>query len=394
MTTAELRTSAERLLSFSTATKPEVRLVGRSEAMRTIEADIECAARSDAKVLVTGETGVGKEVIARLIHHASQRAAGPLVTVNCAGLPDSLLESELFGHTRGSFTGAYRDKLGLLEMAPNGTVFLDEVGEMSTRMQVVLLRFLETGEIQRVGADKPHARVNVRLITATNRDLQHHIASGAFREDLYFRLNVIRMSVPPLRERREDIPLLVDHFVNSYCQQHKVPRPDVSQAAMDALLAHRWPGNIRELKNAIERVVLKVSGPVVLLSHLPTEIVCPDAQPTAASGMNGGAAKKPSPADEMTAMMLERGASFWEAVYPSFMARDMTRDDLRKIVQVGLENTNGNYRLLVQLFNMPTDDYKRFLSFLRKHECHLPFQRFRTVPARLQGAQPAKAFGH
>jgi DNA-binding NtrC family response regulator len=390
MTNAEIRTSADRHLSFSSAAKPEVRLVGRSEAMRTIEADIECAARSDAKVLVTGETGVGKEVIARLIHHASQRAAGPLVTVNCAGLPDSLLESELFGHTRGSFTGAYRDKLGLLEMAPNGTVFLDEVGEMSTRMQVVLLRFLETGEIQRVGADKPHARVNVRLITATNRDLQHHIASGQFREDLYFRLNVIRMSVPPLRERRDDIPLLVDHFVNAYCQQHRVPRPEVSEAAMEALLAHRWPGNIRELKNAIERVVLKVNGPVVLLSHLPSEIACADAQPVmVGSGTNG--AKSPSPAEEMTSLMLDSGASFWEAVYPSFMSRDMTRNDLRKIVQAGLENTNGNYRLLVQLFNMPTEDYKRFLSFLRKHECHLPFQRFRTVPARLQGPAPIRA---
>ena len=152
-------------------TKPEPRLVGRSDAIRTIEADIECAARSDAKVLITGETGVGKEVVARLIHQRSLRASGPLVTVNCAGLPDSLLESELFGHVRGSFTGAYRDKPGLLEMAPNGTVFLDEVGEMSMRMQVVLLRFLETGEIQRIGADRSHTRVNVRLVTATNRDL-------------------------------------------------------------------------------------------------------------------------------------------------------------------------------------------------------------------------------
>ena len=166
---------------------PEVRLIGRSDAIRTLETDLECAARSDAKVLITGETGVGKEVVARLIHQRSARASAPLVTLNCAGLPDSLLESELFGHVRGSFTGAYRDKPGLLEMAPNGTVFLDEVGEMSTRMQVVLLRFLESGEIQRIGADRSHARVNVRLITATNRDLQAQIAAGGFREDLYFR---------------------------------------------------------------------------------------------------------------------------------------------------------------------------------------------------------------
>ena len=188
----------------------EIRLIGRSEAIRLIEADVECAARSDAKVLITGETGVGKEVVARLIHHRSTRTSTSLVTVNCAGLPDSLLESELFGHARGSFTGAYRDKPGLLEMAPNGTVFLDEVGEMSPRMQAVLLRFLESGEIQRLGADRPHTRVNVRLITATNRDLQSQIIAGAFREDLYFRLNVIRLCIPPLRDRVDDIPLLVE----------------------------------------------------------------------------------------------------------------------------------------------------------------------------------------
>src|SRR5260370_6159553 len=178
---------------LSSPLRPEVRLVCRSEAMQSIEADIEGAARSDAKVLMTGETGVGKEVVARHIHQRSARASAALVTVNCAGLPDSLLESELFGHTRGSFTGAYRDKPGLLEMAPNGTVFLDEVGEMSPRMQVVLLRFLETGEIQRVGAVRSHTRVNVRLITATNRDLHAQIAGGSVREDLHFRLNVIRL---------------------------------------------------------------------------------------------------------------------------------------------------------------------------------------------------------
>src|SRR5713226_7296316 len=184
---------------LSSSVRPEVRLVCRSEAMQSIEVDIECAARTDAKVLITGETGVGKEVVARLIHQRSGRSAAASVTLNCAGLPDSLLESELFGHVRGSFTGAYRDKPGLLEMAPNGTVFLDEVGEMSPRMQVVLLRFLETGEIQRVGADRSHTRVNVRLITATNRDLHTQIAAGSFREDLYFRLNVIRLCIPPLR---------------------------------------------------------------------------------------------------------------------------------------------------------------------------------------------------
>jgi transcriptional regulator with GAF, ATPase, and Fis domain len=366
-------------------TKHEPRLVGRSDAIRAIEADIECAARSDAKVLITGETGVGKEVVARLIHQRSLRASGPLVTVNCAGLPDSLLESELFGHVRGSFTGAYRDKPGLLEMAPNGTVFLDEVGEMSMRMQVVLLRFLETGEIQRIGADRSHTRVNVRLVTATNRDLPTQIASGAFREDLYFRLNVIRLTVPPLRERIDDIPLLVDYYLETYSSQHRVARPEVSNAAMDVLLAHRWPGNIRELKNVIERLVLKANGQIVRPSDLPSDVFKPPIN-AADSRQDAATPRKPearSAADELALRMLQQGESFWSVVYPVFMSRDLTRDDLRKIVQIGLESTNGNYRLLIQLFNMPDEDYKRFLSFLRKHDCHLPFQRFRVAPSRL-----------
>src|SRR6188472_1138993 len=224
-------------------------MLGTSAEMRAIEREIDVAAGCSAKVLITGESGVGKELVARLIHEGSARRANKFVAINCAGLPDSLLESELFGHVRGSFTGAYRDKPGLLEMAPNGTVFLDEVGEMSTRMQVVLLRFLESGEIQRVGADRSHTRVNVRLITATNRDLQAQINSGAFREDLYFRLNVIRFSIPPLRERTEDVPLLVGHYIQNFSQTHKVAATEISPEAMDALMAYRWPGNIRELKN-------------------------------------------------------------------------------------------------------------------------------------------------
>jgi transcriptional regulator with GAF, ATPase, and Fis domain len=363
----------------------EVQLIGRSEAVRTILADVDCAARSGAKVLITGETGVGKEVVARLIHQRSARAAGRLVTVNCAGLPDSLLESELFGHVRGSFTGAYRDKPGLLEMAPNGTVFLDEVGEMSARMQVVLLRFLETGEIQRIGADRSHTRVNVRLITATNRDLPKEIAAGNFREDLFFRLNVIRMHIPPLRERADDVPLLFDHYLTQYCAQHRVERPEVAPAAMTALVSYRWPGNVRELRNVAERIALKSIGPVIGPADLPSELVRPVdlvAPPVAAA---------PGPAtsaqvEDMTTRMLRHGESFWSAVYPIFMQRDMTRDDLRRIIEIGLESTNGNYRLLVALFNMPSDDYKRFLGFLRKHNCHLPFQRFRTISPRTHAA--------
>ncbi len=372
--------------------RQEAKLIGRSEAVKAIEADIECAARSGAKVLITGETGVGKEVVARLIHQRSARSNSPLVTVNCAGLPDSLLESELFGHVRGSFTGAYRDKPGLLEMAPNGTVFLDEVGEMSARMQVVLLRFLETGEIQRIGADRSHTRVNVRLITATNRDLPKEIANGNFREDLYFRLNVIRMTIPALRERAEDVPLLIDYYLDHYCQQHGVERPQVSTAAMECLMNYRWPGNIRELRNVVERLALKSVGSLVRPGDLPAEVSSRPAavRVTATPGTPAAAPSAQSAqVEQMLDAMLQNGEPFWSAVYPAFMSRDLTRDDLRRIIEVGLERTNGSYRLLVQLYNMPNEDYKRFLGFLRKHNCHLPFQRFRTIPSRSHLSQHA-----
>jgi transcriptional regulator with PAS, ATPase and Fis domain len=179
------------------------KLIGESVAVQRLREDVRAAARTDAKVLITGESGVGKEIVSRLVHAAGARAAFPLVTVNCAAITETLLESELFGHSRGSFTGAYKDRAGVLEMAHRGTVFMDEIGETSPRMQSLLLRFLENGEIQRIGTTKANARVDVRVIAATNRDLLQGVLSKTFREDLYYRLNVIHMRVPPLRERVE-----------------------------------------------------------------------------------------------------------------------------------------------------------------------------------------------
>lgn len=365
----------------------EPRFIARSEAMRTLETDVSHAARSDAKVLITGETGTGKEVIARLIHQRSPRAASPMVTLNCAGLPDSLLESELFGHVKGSFTGAYRDKPGLLETAPNGTVFLDEVGEMSARMQVVLLRFLETGEIQRIGADRSHTRVNVRLITATNRNLEAEVAAGTFREDLFFRLNVVRLTIPPLRERVDDIVPLVQYYVQWYSQAHRIPAPELTPETIATLTAYHWPGNVRELRNVVERVVLKSGGRQVRPVDLPMELTKTPRH--AGTDHAHNQAPRSSQADELATRMLKHGESFWSVVYPMFMSRDLTRADLRRVVQIGLEETRGNYRLLVESFNMPASDYKRFLSFLRKHDCHLPFQRFRSASA--DAAAPLRA---
>jgi transcriptional regulator with GAF, ATPase, and Fis domain len=366
-----------------TALRTEVRLIGHSAAVLAMKDEIDRAARSDAKVLITGETGAGKEVIARLIHYRSGRASAPIVTLNCAGLPDSLLESELFGHVRGSFTGAYRDKPGLVELAPNGTLFLDEVGEMSPRMQVVLLRFVESGEFQRVGSDHPK-RVNVRLITATNRDLEVQIAAGAFREDLYFRLNVIPLLMPPLRERPEDIPLLVEFFLRAFGQAHNAAPLAFSPAASQALAAYRWPGNVRELKNVIERVVLRAPGPVLDSSDLPAEVSGIGAVRSATAlpvdAEHQPAAHAASRAEALLIAMIDGRDSFWSAVHPLFMTRDLTRKELRALIQIGLARTDGNYRQLVELFRMPAEDYKRFVAFLRKHDCHQPFRRFRVRP--------------
>jgi transcriptional regulator with GAF, ATPase, and Fis domain len=264
-------------------------LIGSSTAMRDLREEVGYAARSDAKILITGESGVGKEILARLIHRQSTRARAQLVTINCAGLPDSLLESELFGHVRGSFTGAYRDKAGLLELAHNGTIFMDEVGEMSLRMQALLLRFLESGEIQRVGAERAQARVNVRVIAATNRNLTERIASKDFREDLYYRLNVVHLRVPTLRERPEDVPLLLDYFVREFVEHHRLPRPVLADEARARLLRYEWPGNVRELRNVIERAMILAPGPVLEIAPPPAGTAAVDASSVGARTAPGTA---------------------------------------------------------------------------------------------------------
>jgi DNA-binding NtrC family response regulator len=313
-------------------------------------------------------------VVARLIHDHSTRARSGLVALNCGGIPDSLLESELFGHTRGSFTDAYRDKPGLLEQAQRGTVFLDEIGEMSQRMQSLLLRFLESGELQRIGESRPGSRVDFRLVAATNRDLHAAMQDGAFRSDLYFRLNVIHIMVPPLRARPEDIPLLVRHFLSQCSRLHKVAEPAVGRDVMDRLCSYPWPGNVRELRNVAERLVLRAEGRPIQLTDLPPEIQ-----------RFGIPLRSPAPRGDDTqatlllSEMLDRGQSFWDVVYEPFMSHDLTRADLRAIVHRGLGLTHGNYRTLVGRFNMPAGDYKRFLRFLRSHDCQLSFQTFRAA---------------
>jgi transcriptional regulator with PAS, ATPase and Fis domain len=351
-------------------------LIGAGTAIRAIEAEIDYAARSEAKVLITGESGVGKEVIARLVHQRSRRSRTPLVTINCAGIPDALLESALFGHVRGSFTGAHCDRLGLLEIADGGTIFLDEIGEMSLRMQAMLLRFLENGELQRVGSDHAQMRVDVRVLAATNRQLLDQIAAKEFREDLYYRLNVIQITIPPLRARREDIPVFVQHFLHVYAERHNIQPPGMTPEVLTQLVAYDWPGNVRELRNVIERLIVRSHAGIVTLAELPLEIQQPTPTRPLTPGKMAGAA---SLVDEMFDRLVNERESFWNVVHPLFMTRDMTRADLRALLRKGLEQAGGSYKVLLQLFNMPLSDYKRFLNFLRKHNCQVPFQRFRTT---------------
>ena len=357
-----------------------VTMVGTSAAIRDVEDEINHAARCSAKVLITGESGVGKEIVARLIHDRSARGRSQLVTINCAGFPDSLLESELFGHMKGSFTDAHRDKRGWFEQAHGGTIFMDEIGEMSLRMQALLLRFLETGEIQRVGSDRMLQSVDVRVIAATHRRLVDHIADKTFREDLYYRLNVVHIEVPPLRERREDIGVLANHFLDIFSNTHRVPKPEIDPEVFGALSEYSWPGNVRELRNVVERLVLRTRGERTTLDMVPMEI---RREAGARRSVSAPAAERAVPVKKPQVLfdrMFTDRASFWSEVYEPFMARDLTRQDVREVIRLGLEHTRGNYKMLVGCFNMPPEDYKKFLNFLRKYQCHVPFQGFRMMP--------------
>ena len=366
---------ALRVMSQMQAMRTQQRavpLVGTSAAMVDLKAEIERVSRSDAKVLITGESGCGKELVAQAVHAGSSRTQREFVAVNCAGLPETLLESELFGHVKGSFTGAYRDKLGKLELADHGTMFLDEIGEMTLRMQGLLLRFLETGELQKVGADRVVGRVDVRVIAATNRNLREMIGQGTFREDLFYRLNVIHLLVPPLRDRREDIPGLANHFLDHFTRRGSYVVRQISPEAMEALSGYGWPGNVRELENVIERLAVTGGGQTIQLDDLPSEI---RSRHTVA--YRPKRERRRTIADDLFKRLVDERESFWTAVYPLYMQREITRGNVRDLVRKGLEEARGNYKIVARLFNMEQNDYKRFLNFLRKHDCQVPFKEYR-----------------
>ena len=275
-------------------------LVGESKAMARLRDDIALAAPTRARVLITGENGTGKELVARAIHEGSKRARGPFVKVNCAAIPSELIESELFGHEKGSFTGAHQSRKGKFELADGGTLFLDEIGDMRLDVQAKLLRVLQEGEVDRVGGSRP-IRIDARVIAATNKDLPKEIEEGRFREDLYYRINVVPVRTPALRERLEDIPVLVEHFIRMCCDENDRRHKTIDADALAGLSRHAWPGNVRELRNICERLVILVPGDRVTVRDV--QRVLPELRPRSATGYTSGRPLREMVADAERALI-------------------------------------------------------------------------------------------
>jgi two-component system response regulator PilR (NtrC family) len=300
-------------------------LVGRSKVMRDLFQLLEIVAATSSTVLITGETGTGKELAARAIHHSSARRANRFVAINCSAIPETLLEAELFGHARGAFTGAVGTRQGRFEQAHKGTLFLDEVGTMSAALQAKLLRVLQEREFERVG-DSHTIKVDVRVIAATHSDLHKMVGEGAFREDLFYRLNVIPVKLPPLRERRDDVPLLVQHFVQKLSADAGRPPAKISQEAMRCLMAHNWPGNVRQLENAVERAFAFSQG----RGQIDAADLSPDIQ------------KEPSAPEGLDPWFPEDGVDFEQYISGVELA----------LIQRSLERTHGNKRQAAKLLNL------------------------------------------
>ncbi|HUA14840.1 MAG TPA: sigma 54-interacting transcriptional regulator [Verrucomicrobiae bacterium] len=322
----------------------EQSLVGEGARMKDIYQFLARVAPSDSTVLIEGESGTGKELAARALHRNSPRSGKPFVAINCGAIPESLLESDLFGHERGAFTGATAQKKGRLEMAEGGVVFLDEIGELASALQVKLLRVLQEREFERVGGTHP-IKIDIRLIAATNRDLNEAVRQGEFRQDLYYRLAVVKMMMPPLRERREDIPMLTRHFVQKYAKRCKVPARPVSREAMAVLMNHDWPGNVRELENAIERALVLGSSDTVLPEDLPESLLEHANAGEIAEGKYHGSVKELKKQLILDAVEQTRGnyveAAALLSVHPNYLHRLIRNLGLKEAIQESLRTRGG-----------------------------------------------------
>jgi two-component system, NtrC family, nitrogen regulation response regulator NtrX len=340
--TKDLEREVERLRQDAS---DRYEMIGESVAIRRLFSEIEKVAPTKGRVLITGESGTGKELIARAIHRLSPRAKAEFVKVNCAAIPGELIESELFGYERGAFTGAQGRKKGMFEVADQGTLFLDEIGDMSLSAQAKVLRALQSGEISRVGSERALA-VDVRVLAATNKDLETAVARGEFREDLFFRLNVVPLVSPPLRDRREDIPLLARSFLDDFCREHGLRQKDIDDEVFDALSARSWPGNVRELRNVVERMVILGGDPITLAD-------LPDAGRISSQSLppHPGAGSSGPPRAETSIDLGDRRLTLRE--YRELAERDYIRKTLEECgwniskaaVQLGVERTNLHKKL-------------------------------------------------
>lgn len=356
-------------------------IIGRSEVMIRLFHYLNQLANLPTTVLLRGETGTGKELFAKALHY-NRNGGGrnkPFVTVNCAGIPESLLESELFGYDRGVFTGAYKSTQGKFEYANGGTIFLDEIGDMSTHLQAKILRVLQEREITPIGSNTSK-KVDVRIVTATNRNLEEALKRGNFREDLHYRLNVFPIVIPPLRERREDIPLIAEYLVEKYSGIYRVNVHGLSAGAIERLIQYSWRGNVRELENIVERIFVRKSNGII-----QPEDIRFDEDKISGTAQEPITAREPiveyrqDVVDTLYSRMVVGGESFWDAVRPSYIERDISKSEVRELIRRGLTQTQGSYKILTRLFNIEHTEYKKFLNFLRKHRCQLRFAEFRPL---------------
>jgi Nif-specific regulatory protein len=328
---------------LTTEVRQEQSLVGESARIKEIFQFLSRVASTESTVLIEGESGTGKELAARALHRNSHRATKPFVAINCAAIPETLLESDLFGHERGAFTGAAVQKKGRLEVADGGVVFLDEIGELAPALQVKLLRVLQEREFERVGGTHP-IKIDVRLIAATNRDLSEAVRNGDFRQDLYYRLAVVKLTMPPLREHREDIPMLTRHFVQKYAKRSKVKAKPVSREAMAALVNYEWPGNVRELENAIERALVMGSSDAVLLEDLPESLLEQESPAEMCEGKYHASVKELKKQLIMDAVEQTRGnyveAAGMLGVHPNYLHRLIRNLGLKGALQELLRERN------------------------------------------------------
>jgi two-component system response regulator AtoC len=363
---SETRTAAARL-NESVARPPAndtPLLIGHSPVFSQLRVDVERVAGVDAPTLLMGEPGAGRSLLARALHHASARSEEPLVVLSCRDMPETLLETELFGCLKGTAHGAPSDRAGILNLARGGTVVLEDLDEMPLRTQGLLARFLESGDEQRAS---PFGGVpaDVRVLASTSATLRDRVAEGRFREELWSRFAGSTLAIPPLRDRREDVPPLIDHFAAVHCAALGKPAVIFAPDALQALMEFSWPGNVRELRRVVERLAGSARSLVIVAGELPVGI-----RPRRTSALRRE--RRRAVGEELFVRLITNGESFWSCVYPLFMEREITRSDVRDLVRRGLEVARGNSKTLVRLFNMPAADHKRFVGFLQKYDCQLP----------------------